>query len=272
MSRRNIFEILNEKESISCQINKIEMLLSDAYVGSESPEDIVDMECMREWKARGRYTSCEEIRKRLQITYEQLNRDLSEEKILFYLEYVSNIIWLCNEKYLEGSEDYNDEYQYLQENVISILDDLGYETRVFEDKEKVILVEKNAAMTAVAEVVDSNTAYAVIEYNHHLLKGDIAEKQRILKLLADKFEPMRGELKKVNKELESNTGYLLNKMNIRHNNMEGKNAIEYVKNLTNEELEEWYDETYQMLLLCFLEYENIERNRKISEIKKAIEK
>ena len=177
MSRRNIFEILNEKESISCQINKIEMLLSDAYVGSESPEDIVDMECMREWKARGRYTSCEEIRKRLQITYEQLNRDLSEEKILFYLEYVSNIIWLCNEKYLDGSEDYNDEYLYLQENVIRLLDDLGYEKKVFEDEEKVILVEKNAAMTAVAEVVDPNTAYAVIEYNHHLLKGDIAEKQ-----------------------------------------------------------------------------------------------
>ena len=51
MSRRNIFEILSEKVSISSQINKIEMLLSDAYVGSETPEDIVDMECMREWKA-----------------------------------------------------------------------------------------------------------------------------------------------------------------------------------------------------------------------------
>ena len=127
-------------------------------------------------------------------------------------------------------------------------------------------------MTAVAETVDPNTAYAVIEYNHHLLKGDIAEKQRRLKLLADKFEPIRGELKKVDKDLESNTGDLLNKMNIRHNNMEGKNAIEYVKNLTDEQLEEWYDETYQMLLLCFLEYENIERNKKISELKQVIGK
>lgn len=272
MSRRSIFEILNENESISCQINKIEMLLSDAYVGSETPEDIVDMECMREWKARGRYTSCEEIRKRLHITYTDIQKKLSDEHILFYLEYVSNIIWLCNEKYLDGSEDYNDEYIYLQENVIGLLDDLGYEKKVFADEEKVILVEKNAAMTAVAEGVDPNTAYAVIEYNHHLLKGDIAEKQKILKILADKFEPMRGELKKANKELESNTGYLLNRMNIRHNNMEGKNAIEYVKNLSDQELEEWYDETYQMLLLCFLEYENIERNKRIDELKKVIEK
>lgn len=57
MSRRNIFEILSEKVSISSQINKIEGLLSDAYVGSNTLEDIVDMECMREWKARGRYTA-----------------------------------------------------------------------------------------------------------------------------------------------------------------------------------------------------------------------
>lgn len=270
MSRRNIFEILDQKENISSQINKIEELLSEASVDNSIPEDIVDMYCMRQWKARGRCTSCEEIRKRLQITYANIKNKLSEEQVLLYLEYVANIIWLCNERY--GVEDAEDEYIYLQENVIGLLDDLGYEKKVFEDEEKVILVEKNAAMTAVAEAVDPKTAYAVIEYNHHLLKGDIAEKQRILKILADKFEPMRGELKKVNKELESNTGYLLNKMNIRHNNMEGKNAIEYVKNLSNEKLEEWYDETYQMLLLCFLEYENIERTKKINELKKEIEK
>lgn len=135
-----------------------------------------------------------------------------------------------------------------------------------------MLVEKNAAMTAVIEIVDPKSAYVVAEYSHHLLKGNIDEKQRILKLLADKFEPMRGELKKVNKDLESNTGYLLNKMNIRHNNIEGKNAIEYVKNLSDEELEEWYDETYQMLLLCFLEYDNIERSKKIGKLKEIIEK
>lgn len=51
-------------------------------------------------------------------------------------------------------------------------------------------------MAAVAEIVDSKSAYAVVEYNHHLLKGNIAEKQRILKILADKSEPMKGELKK----------------------------------------------------------------------------
>lgn len=270
MSRKNIFEILNEKASISSQIKKIEELLSESSVDNNTPEDIVDMYCMRDWKARGRCTSCEEIRKRLHIAYANIVNKLSDEQVVLYLEYVVNIIWLCNEKYY--GEDFEDEYTYLQENVTGILDDLGYEAKIFEDEEKVILVEKNAAMTAVAEIVDSKSAYAVVEYNHHLLKGNIAEKQRILKLLADKFEPVRGELKKVDKDLESNTGFLLNKMNIRHNNVEGKNAIEYVKNLSDEELEEWYDETYQMLLLCFLEYDNIERSKRIIKLKEIIEK
>lgn len=271
MRRKNIFDILNEKASISSQINKIEALLSETSIDIYTPEDIVNIECMRDWKARGRFTSCEEIRERLHITYANIINKLSDEQVILYLEYVVNIIWLCNEKYLKGSNDFEDEYTYLQENVKGILDDLGYEAKVFDGEEKVILVEKNAAMTAVAEIVDSKSAYAVIEYNHHLLKGDIAEKQRILKILADKFEPMRGELKKVNRELESNTGYLLNKMNIRHNNIEGKKAIEYVKNLSDEELEEWYDETYQMLLLCFLEYDNIERSKRIIKLKEIIE-
>lgn len=61
-------------------------------------------------------------------------------------------------------------------------------------------------------------------------------------------------------------------MNIRHNNKEGKNASEYVANLTDEELESWYDKTYQMMLLSILELDNIERNKKVKELKRIIEK
>ncbi|MBP3477339.1 MAG: hypothetical protein J6K48_13655 [Lachnospiraceae bacterium] len=271
MERKNIFDILNEKGDINYQIRKIEELLSETSIDGCTPEEIVDTHCMCDWKARGRYTSCAEIRERLQISKIYIINRLSDKQILLYLEYVINIVWLCREKYLGDSEDFDDEYLYLQQNTIGLINDLGYEARVFEDEEKVILVEKDAAMTSVAEIVEPELANEIIEYNHHLLKGDIAGKRKILKTLADKFEPMRGELKRINKYLESNTGYLLNKMNIRHNNIDGSNAIEYVKNLSDEELEEWYDETYQMLLLCILEYDNIERSKRVDELKRNIE-
>lgn len=168
-------------------------------------------------------------------------------------------------------DDFDVEYQYLQENVIGLIEDLGYETKIIEDEERVLLVEKNAAATATAEISPPELSNKIIEYNHFLLKGNIEEKRRILLALADKFEPVRNELKRVNATLESNIGYLLNKMNIRHNNKEGKNASKYVANLSDEKLEEWYDEVYQMLLLSMLELDNIERNRKVSELKELIE-
>ena len=154
---------------------------------------------------------------------------------------------------------------------MGLIDDLNYEARVFEDKEQVILVEKNAATTAVAEIVEDEFVYDVLEYNHHTLKGNLDRKQRILKILADKFEEIRPQLKSINGTLESNTAYLLNKMNIRHNNMAGKNVIPYVRDMSKEDLETWYDETYQMILLSILEVDNIERNKKVKELKQVID-
>ena len=43
-----------------------------------------------------------------------------------------------------------------------------------------------------------------------------------------------------------------------------RQLYKYVANLTDEELESWYDETYQMLLLSILELDNIERNKKVT--------
>ena len=270
MMRKNIFEILAERQDVDEALIKIEELLSEPSVFNETLESVVEQECLQEWKARGRTTCCDDIRKRLGIEPKKIRyKQLFEEEALLYLEYVSNMIWLL-EREFETSEC-DKEYKYLLENVYGLINDMGFEIKVFEEEEKVLLVEKNAAATAVAEICDSKTACEVIEYNHFLLKGNIDKKQKILKVLADKFESIRGEIRSVNKELESNTGYLLNKMNIRHNNVEGKGAIEYVKNLTNEEMEEWYDETYQMILLCLLEHDNIERNRKVLDLKRNIE-
>ena len=108
-------------------------------------------------------------------------------------------------------------------------------------------------------------AFKVIEYNHYLLKGDLDKKRNILKALADKIEGFRDNL---NKTLFSDFGYLANNLNIRHNNLEGKNKKEYLVNIDNEELECWYDETYQVMLLCILEnnYKTSITN-KIKEIK-----
>lgn len=270
-ARKNIFDILNENIGVLAEIRVIEELMGEYSIDNETPEDIVDQYCFREWKARGRCIGTQDMRERLNLNEYQVHHIQNLTDALLYLEYVSNIIWLCNEKFDIDDCDIANEYEYLQENVQGLIADLGYEAKVFEDEEKVLLLEKDAAATAVAEISDAAVSEAVLEYNHFLLKGNLEEKRKILLQLADVYEPRKSQLKGVDSSLESNLGFMLNKMNIRHNNKEGKHVSAYLAQMPDEELEGWYDETYQMLLLAFLELDNVERNTRVNELKRGYE-
>lgn len=281
MSRRNIFELMSEKIDMKYEVWKIHNLYEEKCIlvhknefqsSWYTIEEYADLFCLRHWMNRGTYINCEDIRKKLMILPSDIKKGLTDEQVLIYLEYILNIIELCmSNHYFRSSSNKTKSFFYLQENINLILEKLGYECKIFDDEERVLLVEKDLAATAASEIVEKELAYDIIEYNHYLLKGDIEAKRKILKALADKVEPMRSNIKNINKNLESNVFMLLNNMNIRHNNLEGKYAVAYVQGLSKEELEEWYDEIYQMLLLCILEYDNIERNTKVDELKKIIE-
>lgn len=280
MARKNIFEVLLERQNnnLDADIDRFINLLDKKLIVSSGAswylEDFVDKYCLPHWKQRGRYLSCDDIKETLAIDTFGSDVPYDFNDFFVFIEYLCNLIWLCDQ-YIEKKSviklKKTIDFAILEENIYKLLDEYNFEIKIFSEDEKVIIVEKNPAATAVAEIVESNTAYEVIQYNHYLLKGDIEKKKKALKALADKFESIRPELKKIDKQLESNAGYLLNKLNIRHNNIEGKNAIDYVKNLSEKELEEWYDETYQMLLLCILEHDNIERNKKVENLKRIIE-
>ena len=65
---------------------------------------------------------------------------------------------------------------------------------------------------------------------------------------------------------------MLNNMNIRHNNIsEGKNYKDAVSKMNESTIEEWYDETFQLILLAFLELDNEERLSKIGELKTIVQ-
>lgn len=154
-------------------MDKIEELLLENSIDEFSLEELIDEYCIRDWKYRGRCTGCDEIRKRLSITYMKKNSsDLNA--ILNYLEYIANLIGLCNTRFLQGRDDFDAEYQYLQENVIGLIEDMGYEAKIFEDEERVLLLEKNAAAMAVAEIIfleHSNNIWREGPWNYLKLKS-----------------------------------------------------------------------------------------------------
>lgn len=154
--------------------------MSEQSIDGWTLEEIIDEYCIRDWKYRGRCTSCGEIRKRLCITFGEVKKNIEDiNVVLNYLEYISNLIWLCNEEYIDNiGEFYDAEYQYLQENVIGLVEDLGYEIKVLDEEQRVLIVEKNSAVTAVSEIVPIKLSNKVIEYNHFRLKGELEEKRK----------------------------------------------------------------------------------------------
>lgn len=280
MTRRNIFEILEGKIDLQEEIARLEQLSKSNIVQLDdlwnwSFEEFIDRYCLSEWKNRNRCINYKDMRTKLDITEFQMKGKTSREQKLRYFEFMANMVYICQKGFdsFNGFDQYNETANYwcIKENLESIVSCMNMELKVLEEKDQVLLIEKDPAATAVAEIVEQEIAYNVIEYNHYLLKGNIEEKQKLLKVLADKFEAIRPQLKLINGTLESNTGYLLNKMNIRHNNLSGKNAVPYVKDLSKKRLEEWYDEIYQMILLSILEVDNMERNEKVKELKQIIE-
>ena len=106
-----------------------------------------------------------------------------------------------------------------------------------------------------------------------MLKGDIEAKKAILKRIADALEPKRSDLKNANKTIESDFFYMVNNMNIRHNNCDPTDTKKYNAKfaaLSVNEQEEWYDEIYQEGLMAFLCLEQVDRNMRIAEFKQSV--
>ena len=160
---------------------------------------------------------------------------------------------------------------YLQQ-VNKVIDMLGYLPNGNEGITD--FVPKSADAIAVSEIVDASLSYKIIEYNHHSMQGDLEKKKNTILLLANQLESQRDKLKQINKTLEEQIFFLFNNINIRHNNVdkESKDYKEYIAEMDKKELENWYDETYQLCLLAFLELDNLDRREKINDLKRKIGK
>lgn len=276
MTRKNIFEILEEQYDIKDEFKKIVGLFfcSTLQTNQVLPiETVLDNSCFYAWKQRQGCINCEEMRNKLKLDTVILEEDIEcnlDYKIR-YLEYMCNLINLSNTNLHYPIFQKTKEYVILEQNIDILLIHLNYEKLIFEEEEKVILVPKDPAATAVAEISSSkDVAYAILKYHHASLKGQLDEKRRLLLSIANEYEPL------LKKPIDGFTEYfdkatnMLNNMNIRHNNKSGKNKKELIAQMSDEELESWYDELYQLLLFCVLIKDNKNRKDKVDDLLKRI--
>lgn len=270
MARKSIFEIIENKYNIKEEIGKIDFLFNDALLivhnqlnfqqQQGSVEAVIEDRLFFAWKQRGSCLNCEEMRRKLGI-------DLTKYglvDIIIRLEYYLNIINLANTKLGYPNCQKTQQFVILEDNIKILLDHLNYEILMIEKEEKVLLVPKSPAATSVAEISTTETATAILMYNHTSLKGDLSQKQSLLLKIYLEYEKLLKNGIDGFPEYFDKTRGLINKLNIKHNN---KKEIE---NLDNKQLEEWYDELYQLLLFCVLIKDNKERKDKAEEFLKSL--
>lgn len=283
MTRKNIFELLSNEYDIKEERNKIVNLFSSNIFSHTDPltfnqqqdlsiEYIVDNWLLINWKQRNGCLSCLEIREK--INFNSLVLNFSLENTITILEYISNLIYLVK-KYIISNNNITFQYsvakyKILCQNIDLLLEHINHEKCIFEKEEKVILVPKNPAATAAAEISSQETAMAILQYHHASLKGQIEEKKKLLYSIAQEYEPL------LSKGIDGFSDYfdkannMLNNFDIRHNNKTGKKKKEFIINMKPEELEKWYDELYQLLLFCVLIRDNKHRKDEISKFLKQV--
>ena len=189
-----------------------------------------------------------------------------------FCEYSYNLVYLSRGyafNYL--SSDVNQAIRLYITQIENVIEKICY---MPNDKENITdFVPKNQVAISVSEIVDPNLSYKILEYNHHSMKGDIRQKRDVVLTLADQLEPQRAKLKQINSTMESDLFFLFNNLNLRHNNADpnGKNYVSFVAAMKEEEIEQWYDDIYQMCLLAFLELDQIDRKSRVAQLKTDIQ-
>ena len=141
----------------------------------------------------------------------------------------------------------------IRENIRIIFEKTGYK---FIDREGILYaVRKDPAVDeAVEHIPDDQVALDVLEYNRVSLKGNLARKREILASFGLYAEQFFKDHKFADqfKQLRSDAGFCLNNLNIRHNQIANKVSQRVLQGMTEEELEQWYDRTYTLLVSVVL--------------------
>lgn len=158
------------------------------------------------------------------------------------------------------------------DQVLSVIEKIGY--MPVEADGITDFVPKSPTTIMVAENLEPNLSNLILRYKLHSLKGNLEEKAIILYRLGKKLEGDRDTLSNFNNDFEKDLFTLLNSIDIRHNNIaeSSKNYKEYVANMGKDQLEEWYDNTYQLVLHALLIMEYIERRERISILRRNLKK
>lgn len=281
--RKSIFDIVAENMDMESEANRLVTMSSEECVlvvntyTDETLFNYIDAYCFKEWEHRGHFVDVDDFLEALR--YDDLKEDATHnvDALLTLIELIYNFWELSRKQFHDTQKGYKLEwcgnYYHLKDVMDDVLSQYNHVAYINEDQECVLIIEDKSEVTAAAEIMPTPAlAVDVVRYNHRTLRGEIELKKKILLSMGAELEAKRKKLHTINTTLENDIFFMLNNLNIRHNNKSkgDKNYKEYVAKMRKDRLEKWYDELYQMLLLAFLLMDNIERVEKVKGLKEKI--
>ena len=282
--RKSIFDIVADKLDMKSDTyrlvtmaNNEKTLCVNGWVNYTVFEFVAKF-CFEDWNYRSRYMNVDDYLKALDFEVLVIDAEYDIESHLTLIELIYNFWNLAHNMFddedFSGNLEWSGNFYHLKDVMDEILEEYNHRVYSNKDKDYFIVIENKPEVTAAAEIMTSDTlSFNVIRYNHRSLKGEIEVKKAILASFGTELEPKRKVLQGINKQLSEDIFFMLNNMNVRHNNCDASDSgkyKEYVSKMTLEQLEDWYDELYQMMLIAFLLLDNEERSVKVRELKANI--
>ena len=273
--RHSIIDKINKTDiNYADEMARIELIFAQApivehfYVGkyglpateNMSIEQYVNDFLFINYEYAGTYISVRDIRDGLKISSKYLNKN-DKGLMLLYFEFVLNMVYLLRRKIL-GTDHYNiASVNKLFNNIQLILEKLNY--KIVEKNNYLYIVEKDTSSSAISELYPE-LSEAVIEYRRFDLKGKVTEKRSILQTLSLQVESIEQKLTTYN-PIANDVRNLYNNLHIRHDNL-GGNPNNNIIDMSDEELEKWYDMTYDTTLTALMICHYLEYNKEIDNL------
>ena len=269
MARQNYFDILNRMEfdpqrelKNLMDLLEMERNFERSYYKTSLNSAISDN--FLDYPNRSTFTSYSQM-----VEFVELNIYNATELFVFS-EFLVDIFCNLAEKFTEEESEI---IQIIFDNIKRFLELSNHELITLDNGNKII-VEKNVYASEASQIVSETSieeAIKVLEYNHFSNKGNIQRKKEILIALANYLEPFRRELNnseelkdilKVNNQKViafEKLFEMYNNFGLRHNN-----SNQYHLDLTDNELEQWYDDIYTSTLFVIL---SMDESRILSKLK-----
>ena len=272
---RAVYNIIDsfENDKVSCYVNKDGSLNMGRYA-IFGYKELIDIWLFSNWKGRGRCESFDDFLK--VVSYESLKKRATTDldSFLLLIEVVYNCYMLVNNVQLNEKKMKKADISKLKDLLDDELDNLQYRADYDEKKELVHIVPINPVIEQEDAILSpKNLKEEIREYSDPLTRGNLKRKREILFNMGNEYEPKVKQLEKIYPKLEDAISFLLNNMNVRHNNKEhGKSYNDKAATLTDFEQELIYDRLYNLFLLAFAIFENQSRLDYVATLKQVSKK